>query len=81
MRVFRSRIPGVDGAPEFYRMSGKKPGALLMDSATGSDWNFQGCAISGKASGVCLERIPVIKDYWFDWRNYNPQTTIYGTRQ
>jgi len=25
-----------------------------------------------------LERIPIIKDYWFDWRNYNPKTTIYG---
>ena len=20
----------------------------------------------------------VIKDYWFDWRNYNPNTTVYA---
>ncbi len=77
VRVFRDRIPGVDGAPEFYRLSPDKPGALLMDATTGSEWNFQGCAISGKSAGVCLERVPVIKDYWFDWRNYNPDTTIY----
>ncbi len=51
-----------------------------MDAATGSEWNFQGCAISGKAKGVCLERIPMLKDYWFDWRNYNPKTTIYGKK-
>ncbi len=78
VRVFRDRIPGVDGAPDFYRMSPDKPGALLMDASTGSEWNFQGCATSGKSTGVCLERVPAIKDYWFDWRNYNPDTTIYG---
>ena len=48
-----------------------------MDAPTGSEWNFQGCAVSGKAKGVCLEPIPMLKDYWFDWRNYNPKTTIW----
>jgi hypothetical protein len=78
VRAFRDRVPGVDGAPDFYRITANKPGVLLMDSATGSEWNFQGCAISGKAKGACLERIPMLKDYWFDWRNYNPKTTIWG---
>ena len=78
VRVFRDRIPGIPGAPDFYRMPPGKPGALLMDAATGSEWNFRGCATSGKAKGVCLEPVDVIKDYWFDWRNYNPSTTIYG---
>ena len=49
-----------------------------MDAPTGSEWNFQGCAISGKAKGACLEPVPMLKDYWFDWRNYNPKT--YGLR-
>jgi hypothetical protein len=22
-----------------------------------------------------------LKDYWFDWRNYNPKTTVYGRKQ
>jgi hypothetical protein len=88
VRAFRDRIPGVDGAPDFYRMTANNPGvllssallprALMMDAATGSEWNFQGCAISGKAKGACLERTPMLKDYWFDWRNYNPKTTIWG---
>jgi hypothetical protein len=34
--------------------------------------------ISGKAKGVCLEPIAMLKDYWFDWRNYNSKTTVYG---
>jgi Protein of unknown function (DUF3179) len=80
VRAFRDRIPGVKSAPDFYRLSGSRPGSLIMDAETGSEWNFQGCAVSGKALGLCLDRIEVIKDYWFDWRNYNPKTTIYGKR-
>jgi hypothetical protein len=49
----------------------------LLDATTASEWNFQGCAISGPAQGKCLDRLPVLKDYWFDWRNYHPDTTIY----
>jgi hypothetical protein len=80
VRGFRDRIPGVDGALDFYRMTANTAGALLMDAATGSEWNFQGCAVSGKAKGICLEPVPMLKDYWFDWRNYNPKTTIWGKR-
>ena len=77
VRAFRDRIPGMDGAADFYRITGHS-GVLLMDNLTGSEWNFQGCATSGKATGQCLEPIAMLKDYWFDWRNYNPQTTVYG---
>jgi hypothetical protein len=50
---------------------------VMLDTATASEWNFQGCAISGSAAGKCLDRVPALKDYWFDWRNYHPQTTVY----
>jgi hypothetical protein len=49
----------------------------LLDSNTLSRWNFQGCAVSGPATGTCLERVPALKDYWFDWRNYHPGTGVY----
>ena len=69
VRVFRTH-------QDFYRTS--EPGQFfLMDATTGSKWNFQGCATEGSALGSCLEAIYVIKDYWFDWRNYNPTTTVY----
>ena len=94
VRVFRDRIPGIDGQPAFYRTLDDKQShpsdaawlkqastaPLLMDEATGSQWNFQGCAVSGKAAGRCLEPVAAIKDYWFDWRNYNPKTTVYTRR-
>jgi hypothetical protein len=68
------------GAPiEFYQKA--QPGSwALLDSATGSEWNFQGCAVSGPASGQCLEPLPLLKDYWFDWRQYHPTTTVYRPR-
>jgi hypothetical protein len=50
---------------------------ILLDTTTASEWNFQGCAISGPAQGKCLDRVPALKDYWFDWRNYHPDTTLY----
>ena len=85
VRVFRGRIPGAGGAADFYRVTERRPrdspGVVFMDDATGSEWNFQGCAISGKAKGLCLEQIPALKDYWFDWRNYNPKTTVYGNER
>src|ERR1700722_1064289 len=64
VRAFRDQIPGVDGVPDFYRLTENKPGVLMIDAATGSEWNFQGCAVSGKAKGACLDRTPMLKDYW-----------------
>ena len=50
---------------------------VLLDTATASEWNFQGCAISGPALGKCLDRAPALKDYWFNWRNYHHDTSVY----
>jgi len=73
-RVFISRVDGKE--TEFFLKSETKDWVLL-DTATASEWNFQGCATSGPAQGKCLDRIPALKDYWFDWRNYHHDTTIY----
>jgi len=73
-RTFVSRVDDKDA--EFFLKVDTKDWALL-DSATASEWSFQGCSTSGAAQGKCLARIPALKDYWFDWRNYHPETTIY----
>ena len=74
IRVFQARLRGNDQAPDYYRETNS---AFLMDSQTGSEWSFSGCAVSGKLKGSCLTLIPATKDYWFDWRNYHPSTTIF----
>ena len=76
-RIFISRVDGKDA--EFF-LQGEDNGKhdwLLIDTTTASQWNFQGCATSGAAQGRCLEQVPALKDYWFDWRNYHPDTTVY----
>lgn len=85
VRVFRQRLPGGSAAPQFYRVlrdeKRSTSGVMLMDAQTGSEWNFEGCAISGKLKGTCLDRVEATKDYWFDWRNYNAGTTVYDIKQ
>jgi hypothetical protein len=55
----------------------------LVDAETGSEWDFTGKAIGGPLSGKQLKKVPVLPDYWFDWKTYNPASTIYelGARQ
>ena len=86
-RVFVARVDGRDA--EFFLQaetpleprntadSTPKKDWSLLDTLTASQWNFQGCATSGPAKGKCLERVYALKDYWFDWRNYHPETTVY----
>ncbi len=71
VRAFRT--PPTD----FYRTT--DPGALLVDAATGSKWNFQGCATEGTEKGHCLEPLPLTRNYWFDWRSYHPDAPVYRT--
>ena len=78
VRVFRSQLNGAD--IDLYRdtqSDGKSSEWRLLDSQ-GNTWNFAGCATSGPAAGQCLQKINSLKDYWFDWKNYNPQTTVYS---
>ncbi len=63
IRAFR-----VDPGIEFFRTETE---GIMIDSKTGSRWNFKGC----NAQGKCLERIELTEDYWFDWKTYHPKTT------
>ncbi|MBZ5719436.1 MAG: DUF3179 domain-containing protein [Acidobacteriia bacterium] len=74
VRAFLSRIDGAD--VQFFRKSGTSDW-MLIDAASASEWNFQGCAVAGPATGKCLQRLTALKDYWFDWRNYHPDTSVY----
>lgn len=65
-------------AYEFYRAMDSSE-LQLMDSQTGSHWNFSGVAVSGPLKGKQLQQIYSLKDYWFDWKNYHPNTLIYNS--
>ena len=51
---------------------------LLIDAETNSTWSFEGKAISGPLAGRQLKKVFVLEDYWFDWRLYHPNTSIYS---
>lgn len=59
-----------------------KPGTLrLVDAETGSEWSFAGEAVAGPLKGKKLAWVLALKDYWFDWRTYNPKTSVYALRR
>jgi hypothetical protein len=79
VRAFRRQLPNEGSNPQFYRVA--EGAGLFMDAPTGSRWDFRGCALDGSLRGTCLTEIYMIKDYWFDWRNYHPNTTVYGVKR
>jgi hypothetical protein len=74
LRCFDRRIEGQ--LYDFY-LKPQKPPLTLLDSQSGSEWDFSGRSISGPMRGRTLKRIQVLKDFWFDWKLYHPLTKIY----
>lgn len=60
---------------ELYAKAGSDK---FVDSNTGSEWDFTGAAVNGPLAGKKLKEIQWLKDYWFDWKNYHPDTHVYG---
>ena len=50
---------------------------VLVDSETGTEWNFAGKGIKGQLQGKELKKVPILNDYWFDWKIYHPKTAVY----
>ena len=62
---------------EFFSKKGT-PQLILVDAETGSEWDFTGKATSGEMIGQQLKKVPVLLDYWFDWKTYHPGTSVYN---
>jgi len=76
VRAFSRTLPGGRGTADFYRVTDTN--GLMVDSTAAAHWDFRGCATGGPMKGTCLTAVDAIKDYWFDWREYNPSTTVFG---
>ena len=76
IRAFHAQFPD-ETAPLTFVRTTRPDGDALTDTESSSIWNFHGCAISGKYVGRCLEPIPSHKDFWFDWLNHNPSTSVF----
>jgi hypothetical protein len=74
VRAFQSTVDG--HKLEFFVKPNVSP-LRLTDAETGSEWDFTGKAVAGKLTGKQLQKLLALDDYWFDWKTYNPNTTIY----
>jgi Protein of unknown function (DUF3179) len=74
IRVFARTVDGQ--AIDLFAKDGAKP-LRMVDSQTGSEWDFSGTAVSGPLAGRQLEKLRVLKEYWFDWKIYQPASLAY----
>ena len=52
---------------------------ILTDAETGSTWDaFKGTAIEGELAGTELERFKSTTIFWFGWKDFHPDTILYG---
>lgn len=72
VRAFERKVDGK--TLEFFV---KPETGEIVDAEAGSTWDFSGMAIQGEFTGNQLKRIQVLKDFWFDWKTYHPETLIY----
>lgn len=72
VRAFERKVEGK--TLEFFI---KPNSSEIIDAETGGVWDFSGKAVSGELAGKELVKIQVMKDYWFDWKTYNPETQLY----
>ncbi len=72
VRAFERKIDG--RTLEFFAVTNSSE---IVDAETGSVWDFSGEAVKGELAGKQLGKIQALKDYWFDWKSYNPETQLY----
>jgi hypothetical protein len=75
IRVFDRRL---DGRTLELLAQPDAPSLRLLDAETGSEWDFSGRAVSGPLSGRELTKVRALKEYWFDWKIYQPATAVYA---
>ena len=71
----------VRGSPLTFRLDGAPAGVntTLIDEETGSRWlAYTGHAIEGELRGETMGRLLSHLSFWFAWKDWNPQTELFG---
>ena len=54
-------------------------GMILTDDQTGSTWDgLTGVAVDGPLEGQSLNRLKSTSSFWFGWKDWHPETRVYG---
>jgi hypothetical protein len=67
----------IDGRKLEFFVKPQAAPLVLVDAETASEWDFTGKATGGPLAGHQLNKVPLLNDYWFDWKAYHPNTRIY----
>jgi hypothetical protein len=73
VRAFDRRVEGRER--EFFLKPNSSPLRLVDDK--GAEWDFSGAPLTSSPASNPLTKIPVLKDYWFDWKTYNRESSVY----
>ena len=76
-RSVRAFERSVDGRKLEFFLKPNSSTFAMVDAETGSEWDFTGKATGGQLSGRQLQKVAILNDYWFDWKTYNPKSTVY----
>lgn len=68
----------VAGQTLTFTMTGDSPDSVT-DAETGTVWNtLTGEAVEGPLLGNSLEQVKHTTSFWFGWKDFHPETLIYG---
>jgi hypothetical protein len=60
-------------------VNGVAEALTMRDEQTGSLWSgLDGKAAEGPLKGKRLAQVPSTYAFWFAWKDYYPETTVYG---
>jgi hypothetical protein len=76
--LFSQNARAFDRTVEGNVLDFKYSNGKIIDTATNSEWNYDGLSISGKHEGAQLKRIPIAAGFWFEWIAFHPETLLYG---
>ena len=74
VRVFERKVDG--RVLEFFVKADATP-LQMVDAETNTVWDFSGKAVSGQLAGRQLQQVALLKDYWFDWKLYHSESSVY----
>ncbi len=77
IRCFDRRLDGE--VLDLYLKPDSEGPLVLVDSQTGSEWDFSGQSIAGPMAGKSLQKIHILRDFWFDWKIFHPESSVFRT--
>ena len=64
---------------EVLTFTGDGSSQILTDNETSSTWDaLSGIALSGPMEGQRLTPIKSTTSFWFGWKDFHPETAVYG---